>query len=521
MSASSDFLSKFVIVPSLAKGPRNFALNEPVVFDPEHPHARNLVAWLPLNGGDKNERAFNNPEINFLLKDSTYTHTATDQGVVGDFSSGTTGLYADDTGGPLAITGDQLTISSWVYLPTEAFNVAGDYELAVSRKKQVFSLGLAPWTTSECRFLVGTSGGNTGWETAAYRSYTFTENAWVHLALVYDGAFARTYIDGIERFTHVVTGNLTTNTNRTSIGYDYANTAIPEFIGKIYDVRYYNRALDDSEVFEIYQGVQPVKPAFPIGITASTGGGESGTLTAGQLVLAGNAPSGLVSRVGSLALAGALVLQGAAPTALVSQQGTITAGQLALEGNAPTAQISITGTITAGQLVLEGGTPTADTTGSGTIVAGELALAGNAPTATQTYIGTLVGGELVLEGQAPIGVQTSIGTLVAGQLVLEGNAPTALEGDTGTIVAGELVLQGNAPTASFTQIGTLTAGQLVLDGNAPTGNIGNQLGTIVAGSLVLQGYAPNAGAAIAGQFGAVLSGLTYGITTTYSSGSTS
>src|SRR6267143_636106 len=71
-------------------------------------------------------------------------------------------------------------------------------------------------------------------------------NTWTHLAVTYDGAMLKLYINGLLVASTPATSQFTTSTNPLFIGGDQTQGQF--FNGKIDEVRVYNRGLDASEI---------------------------------------------------------------------------------------------------------------------------------------------------------------------------------------------------------------------------------------------------------------------------------
>ncbi len=97
-------------------------------------------------------------------------------------------------------------------------------------------------------------------------------NAWSHLALTYDGANLRLYVNGAQVATRAQTGAMTVGGNPLRIG---GNAIWGEwFTGQIDEVRVYNRALTASEVVTdstTAGTADTVPPSVPSGLTAAGG----------------------------------------------------------------------------------------------------------------------------------------------------------------------------------------------------------------------------------------------------------
>ena len=89
-------------------------------------------------------------------------------------------------------------------------------------------------------------------------------NTWYHLAMTYDGASLKIYINGQLKNTAAVSGALKVNGRTFSIGSD--NAAQKFFNGWIDDVRYYGKALSPIEIQTVFGGSGPVDDSDGDGI---------------------------------------------------------------------------------------------------------------------------------------------------------------------------------------------------------------------------------------------------------------
>ncbi len=80
----------------------------------------------------------------------------------------------------------------------------------------------------------------------AYGTAALTANAWAHLAMTYDGATMRLYVNGAQVSSTARTGTIATSTNALTIGGDTIFNQ--RFSGLIDEVRVYNRALAVAEI---------------------------------------------------------------------------------------------------------------------------------------------------------------------------------------------------------------------------------------------------------------------------------
>ena len=129
---------------------------------------------------------------------------------------------------------------------------------------------------------------------------SITAKTWTHVAIVQNGTRPDLFIDGkIVEMTDDTTTDLTfwydelTLTDKFAIGVlESNNTHVKDFKGAIGQVKYFNIALDDTEIFEEFQNVTHVKRAAVIeaarvfditmeddGITDDGSGADNGTLT--------------------------------------------------------------------------------------------------------------------------------------------------------------------------------------------------------------------------------------------------
>jgi uncharacterized protein YjdB len=159
------------------------------------------------------------------------------------------------------ITG-QLTISAWIR-PNAVENkgilskLAGDgYEF------RIFSDGKL-----EFRLNRATSG--TAYRLKSNQNYAADGNTWMHVAATFDGSRSTIYINGVEdnsvTFAPV---QIISNTANLSLG---AIGSGNRWNGDLDDVRLYNRALNGTEIFGLYNGEIPV-PAVPELLSPINGG---------------------------------------------------------------------------------------------------------------------------------------------------------------------------------------------------------------------------------------------------------
>src|SRR6185295_1393356 len=80
----------------------------------------------------------------------------------------------------------------------------------------------------------------------AYGTTALVANTWAHLALTYDGANLRLYVNGSQVSSAARTGTIQTSTNPVQIGGDSIYTQ--RFAGLIDEVRIYNTALTAAQI---------------------------------------------------------------------------------------------------------------------------------------------------------------------------------------------------------------------------------------------------------------------------------
>ena len=142
----------------------------------------------------------------------------------------------------------------------------------------------------------GTFGAN---NVVTYGTAALAVDTWTHLALTYDGATLRLYVNGVQVASQARTGNLVTSANPLQIGGD--SIFGQYFQGSIDEVRIYNQALSPSEIQADMQTPVVRSPAlsppallppaaaysFNAGsgttVADSAGNGNTGTLSAGPV----------------------------------------------------------------------------------------------------------------------------------------------------------------------------------------------------------------------------------------------
>jgi hypothetical protein len=144
----------------------------------------------------------------------------------------------------LNISGNTLTLSAWVTTTTTSGSriIVGKPVQANTHAAPYFAYTLHMLNGGTPRFCV-TVGGSLRCVAA---SQNLLPNTWTHIAGVYDGTALRIYLDGVQRGTLALSGNLNTYTTPLRIG---TNGGLSEvWSGRIDEVRIYQRALTTSEL---------------------------------------------------------------------------------------------------------------------------------------------------------------------------------------------------------------------------------------------------------------------------------
>ena len=96
-------------------------------------------------------------------------------------------------------------------------------------------------------------------------------NVWSHLAATYDGTTLRLYVNGVQVASRAQTGSIATSNNPLSIGGDPIHGQ--GFVGRIDEVRVYNRALTTGEIqTDMAQPLEPGSDPTPPTISMNTPG---------------------------------------------------------------------------------------------------------------------------------------------------------------------------------------------------------------------------------------------------------
>jgi hypothetical protein len=165
--------------------------------------------------------------------------------------------YVEATNSPsLSISGNQLTVSAWVFQPN---NISTSTHYAIIAKLSDPINYISPYFSYALYFLNGSYA--TFFVTVGGSEQTLTGpslsvNAWHHIVGVYDGSHILLYTDGVLQGTQAQTGNISAFSTPFRIG---TNTDFSRnYSGSIDEVRIYNRALSSSDVTQLYDITPPV-----------------------------------------------------------------------------------------------------------------------------------------------------------------------------------------------------------------------------------------------------------------------
>lgn len=149
--------------------------------------------------------------------------------------------------GPLNITGAGLTVAAWVNLNTYS---SPNSNQAIFDK--YFSGGFNGYMLG-----VANSGHLTGFLSTTVTGASFFSvdggvpvgvNTWAFVAMTYDGATARLYLNGVQTASVPLTGNITPNGFDARIGNDNGGATTYGLNGRIDNLSVWNRALSASEL---------------------------------------------------------------------------------------------------------------------------------------------------------------------------------------------------------------------------------------------------------------------------------
>lgn len=152
-------------------------------------------------------------------------------------------IYAAAVGAPLlTAVGTQLTIAAWVRIAAGStgnrhiFSVTTNSSAAIAYQILRSNTGL--W------FYVGATSQATG--------LIFSDTAWKHIVCVYDGAYLRSYVNGVEVGTPAAYSSAVSTGSENIPAIGARTSAANYWRGDIAEVRVYGRALSAAEVWKLY-----------------------------------------------------------------------------------------------------------------------------------------------------------------------------------------------------------------------------------------------------------------------------
>jgi len=135
------------------------------------------------------------------------------------------------------------TFAGWINAD-QFFSARDNY---LMYKDKVLRWGFLSSTSRQPSVDIGSGSGNPGWQGASTSTTQINSNEWTHLAVTYTNSTLKFYVNGLLTDTISKTYTMGSNNKAYSI-----STSAQAFDGKLDDVRYYNRALSDSEIGQVY-----------------------------------------------------------------------------------------------------------------------------------------------------------------------------------------------------------------------------------------------------------------------------
>jgi hypothetical protein len=237
-----------------------------------------------------------------------------------------------------------MTLEAWV-LPTTVNNAWRD--VVYKGNDNYYLMGTSDRTSRPGGGGIIGGGSST---TAAFGTTALTANTWTHIAVTYDGANVRFYVNGAQVSSVAKTGLIATSTNPLTIGGDPIYGQY--FKGTIDEVRVYNRALTAAELQTDMNtpvgGSAPDTQNPTVAITAPSGTG-SYTTTSSPIALAGTASDNVgVTQVswtndrGGSGVAGGTTSWNVASVALQPGANVVTVSASDAAGNVATTTLTVT-----------------------------------------------------------------------------------------------------------------------------------------------------------------------------------
>jgi|GEM_PF-5749006 len=235
-------------------------------------YGRDLVAYYPFDGhdnfsGNENDesgnanhaiiRGANLTEDQFGNKNCAYGFNEA------DYPDDGIGEYIEVPHSPVQNL-QRLTLAAWIYLPSCSAGTViskGQYNKNAS---YALSTNFMLWDGLDkdgnpiggCAPSIGFSLNNGALDVRTLFGTDLTSTvteAWYHVAATYDGFKGIIYVNGERRWEENFSETVSASTEPLYIGapYYYGNSSQP-FVGRIDDVRVYDRALNDQEIQDLY-----------------------------------------------------------------------------------------------------------------------------------------------------------------------------------------------------------------------------------------------------------------------------
>jgi hypothetical protein len=170
--------------------------------------------------------------------------------------------------------GEEFTLEAWAK-PEGALE--GDPVIFNGESSTAYALGIGLPHSGKAEGVIGEEGGGTK---HLYSSASFQANVWTHLALSFDGARLRLYVNGRLVATEAVEHPDFASAGPITIGC--SGVFGSHFKGRIDEVRIYNRALDGGEVAGDMGTPLQTGPAGPVASYAFDSESEPGVDTTGN-----------------------------------------------------------------------------------------------------------------------------------------------------------------------------------------------------------------------------------------------
>ena len=193
------------------------------------------------------------------------------------------------SGSSLNITGTALSLAAWVKFG----NATAAWQCIIC--KQDSGVGQYSFMTNSTTGQLGLTLNRSGWAQITSSGTVLKSNTWYHLAVVYDGATATFYINGVQDASVAATGSISYDSSTVRLGW--ANSAMLASGSQLDDVRIYNVSLAAADIKRLY--------GFGSGTSLPINSGLKGWYrvneTSGQSVLdsSGNANNGTLGADGS------------------------------------------------------------------------------------------------------------------------------------------------------------------------------------------------------------------------------